>query len=216
MIKITKPLPEATLLLADPNWKYANRLTGGGRTRFGSGADGHYECLKAQDIINPAITYDVPALAGPRSILFMWMTFPMMYDGQRRRPSWKPTQTWTRPNDALTVLQGWGFEYSTIGFVWTKEQKGSGKLKYGPGHYTASNAEICIIATRGQGVTPAAFGGKRMTPSIIREKIMEHSRKPDIHPLIEAMYPGVEKKYELFARREYPGWNCSGKELIHV
>jgi N6-adenosine-specific RNA methylase IME4 len=50
---------------------------------------------------------------------------------------------------ALEVIAAWGFTYRTAGFVWVKQNKGGDGLFMGMGNYTRANAELCLIATRG-------------------------------------------------------------------
>lgn len=201
------------VLLADPAWFYNDRLSGKGRTKFGSGAQGHYPTLKAHEIIDPEITLDINKVVGENAVLFMWVTMPLLFDSRRRKPGWKPTENWKAPHDMGTVLEGWGFNYASNAFTWIKSTKGK-RVFTGPGHYTASNTEICIVATRGKGMTPGAWGGKQMTQSVIISPRMEHSRKPDLHNKIDLMYPGA-KKLELFARRNESreNWHYWGNEI---
>lgn len=205
------------IILADPPWWYANRKTGGERknkTRFGGGAQKHYPLLKAHEIIDPSITLDVPAICAENCALFMWVTLPLLYDLERRRPGWKPTEQFKAPHDALTVIQGWGFRnYATAPMVWIKTTRDRQSLRYGPGGYTASNAEMVIVATKGKGMTPKAWGGAQMLGSVILAPRGRHSEKPaDVHQMIEVMYPNA-RKIELFARAKQPGWDAWGNQV---
>lgn len=200
------------VILADPPWWFANRLTGKGRTKFGSGAGGHYPMLKAHQIIDPAITLDVKTLAKRNSVLFMWVTWSHLYDTNHRTLTGiKSTKAFPLPNDALTVVQGWGFNYST-GAAWGKTTK-TGKIATGTGHYFGGSCEPLLVATRGKFMTPKAWGGRMLTPGLFLLPKRGHSQKPDeVHTMIEAMYPGAEK-LELFARRPKVGWDVWGNEV---
>ena len=191
------------VILADPPWWYNNRKTGGERknkTKFGGGAQKYYDLMKAQEIA----ALDIPSIAAENCALFMWVTRPLLYDSVRRKPTWKPSKKWRAPHDVWTVLDAWGFRYCTVAFTWIKLNKTGSKPIFGPGYYTASNAEDCIIAVKGK-MPPSV----KMLPSIIMSPRKEHSRKPDLHTDIELMYPN-KKRIELFSRRRYSGWDHWG------
>ena len=79
---------------------------------------------------------------------------------------------------------------------------------YGLGYWTRGNAEICLLAKRGQ--------PKRRSKSVhqfIISPIEEHSKKPDItrEKIIELA--GDLPRVELFARQKTPGWDAWGNEV---
>ena len=75
--------------------------------------------------------------------------------------------------------------------------------------YTRSNAEYCLIATKGKGLKRKS----RSVSSVIMTPIEEHSKKPDeTRKRIEALYGDVPK-IELFARRQADNWDCWGNEV---
>lgn len=84
------------VIYADPPWRYNSRANH--KTRFRGGACGHYDLMKTADIC----ALHVGDLAADDAVLLMWATFPML-------------------SDALKVIEAWGFEYKTIGFLWVKE-----------------------------------------------------------------------------------------------
>jgi N6-adenosine-specific RNA methylase IME4 len=174
-----------SVILADPPWKYNSRANH--KTRFRGGACGHYDLMSTKDICN----LPVSDLADPEGcILFLWATFPML-------------------QDAFRVIEAWGFKYKTIGFTWGKLNTRAGTPFFGVGHYTKSNAEPCLIATRGRVLKPAVD----TVSSLILAPRREHSRKPDeAHERIEQLYPG-HRKIELFARRARPGWDVWGNQV---
>lgn len=201
------------LILADPPWKYNSR-SNPLKTKFRGGAEYHYPTMATKDICN----LPVKDMAADNAVLFMWATFPMF-------------------EDALKVIEAWGFDYKTIGFLWVKwEPKGDDLLVYeardqyplfpidcskstfpsdrsiffGTGFYTKSNTEACLIATRGQVLKPL----KNDVSSVIVAPIREHSKKPyEAHRRIERMYPHIVSRVELFARESRAGWDCWGNEV---
>ena len=124
---------------------------------------------------------------------------------------------------ALECGKAWGLKYSTTAFVWAKTRKSSANRWVtvdeaanwfmGMGYYTRSNAEICLLFTKGSPKRKS-----RAVRQLIVSPIMEHSRKPDeTYDRIEALMPApaecVAPYLEVFARRPRPGWVSVGNEL---
>jgi N6-adenosine-specific RNA methylase IME4 len=166
------------VIYADPPWRYDMK-------RGGGVAERHYPTMTADDIC----TLDVPALAASDCALFLWSTFPQL-------PA------------ALRVIKAWGFRYKTAAFVWLKTNRKAGTWFFGMGFWTRSNAEVCLLATRGH--------PKRRHKGIhqfIISPVREHSRKPDeARGRIEALMGDVPR-IELFARERAPGWDAWGNEV---
>ena len=60
----------------------------------------HYSCMTIDEISN----LKIDEIADENCILFIWVTFPILHL-------------------AFKVIEGWGFKYSTCGFVWVKTNK---------------------------------------------------------------------------------------------
>jgi len=128
-------------------------------------------------------------LAKENSVLFLWTTGPQL-------------------DIAVKLIQTWGFNYKTFGFVWTKTTK-NGRLFMGGGFYTRSNSEICLLATKGRRIQVA----DRSIRNCVLSPIGTHSSKPVlIYDLIERLYP-VQTKIELFARTMRSGWATWGNQI---
>lgn len=106
------------------------------------------------------------------------------------------------------MIKAWGFEYKTVAFVWVKQNRKGGGIFTGMGHWTRSNAEICLLATRGK---PIRFS--KSVHQIIMSPVEQHSKKPDIvrHKIVELA--GDLPRIELFARQKTPGWDVWGNEV---
>lgn len=162
------------VILADPPWHYNNRKAGGerkDRTKFGGGASKHYPLMRDEEIIS--LNLAVHTWAAPNCALFLWATCP-------------------RIDSAIAVLNGWGFRYATVAFVWVKRAKDNG-LIFNPGYYTASNVELVLLGVRGS-MRPA----RPMIQQVVEAPRRGHSQKPpEIQRRIEEMYwtPAA--------------WNCS-------
>ncbi len=131
----------------------------------------------------------VGELAAKDCALFLWVTFPKLYE-------------------AWNVMKAWGFKYKTVAFVWLKTNPKANTLFFGPGYWTRANAEICLLATKGH--------PKRISKSVhqvIISKREEHSKKPEeARRRIEALMGDIPR-VELFARRPAPGWDVWGNEV---
>ena len=121
-------------------------------------------------------------------ILFLWATYPQL-----------PT--------CLKVMEEWGFTYKTVAFTWVKMNKVADTPFVGMGFWTRSNAEICLLGTRGHPQRQA-----KNVRQVILSKIREHSRKPDEqYERIEALVDGPY--LEMFARPPHrEGWDVWGDE----
>lgn len=131
----------------------------------------------------------VSDLAAKDSALFLWTTFPML-------------------SEALRVIESWGFQYKTVAFVWLKQNRIAKTWFYGMGFWTRSNAEICLLATRGK--------PKRQDKSIhqfIISPIEQHSKKPGEARERIVQLMGDLPRLELFAREQVPGWDVYGNEV---
>lgn len=131
----------------------------------------------------------VAGLADKDCALFLWATFPML-------------------PDALDTIRAWGFTFKTVAFVWIKLAPKADSIYWGLGYWTRANAEICLLATRGQPRRQA-----KNVHQVIISHIEEHSKKPDeARRRIEALMGDVPR-IELFARQTAPGWDVWGNEV---
>lgn len=131
----------------------------------------------------------VSDLADTDCALFLWATFPQL-------------------PEALRLIRAWGFSYKTVAFVWLKTNRKARTWFYGLGFWTRSNAEICLLATKGHPKRQAAN-----IHQLIVCPVERHSKKPDeARDRIEALM-GDLPRIELFARQETPGWEEWGNEV---
>lgn len=99
------------------------------------------------------------------------------------------------------------FANVTIG-GWLKQNRKADSWFYGMGFWTRSNAEVCLLATRGR--------PKRQCAGIhqfVISHIEQHSKKPDEvrDKIVKLM--GDQPRVELFARQKTPGWDVWGNEV---
>ncbi len=183
------PRASANVIYADPAWRYSVFSKKG----EAKSASRHYETMPLADIC----ALPVADLAAPSAHLFLWATAPHL-------------------RQAFTVMDAWGFSYSSVAFVWGKLNRShqiSPRLFLadcdafmGMGHTTRQNAEFVLLGRRG--------APKRKVKSIrqmVFSPVREHSRKPDeVRALIERYADGP--RVELFARTKADGWMVWGNE----
>jgi site-specific DNA-methyltransferase (adenine-specific) len=141
--------------------------------------------MKLSDIC----TLPVAGITDKDCVLFLWATYPNL-------------------PEAFEVIKACGFVYKTVAFTWVKRCKKSPGWFVGLGHWTRANAEICLLATKGN--------PKRISKSvrqIVEAPIAEHSKKPDEvrDRIVELL--GDVPRIELFAREKADGWDVFGNEV---
>jgi N6-adenosine-specific RNA methylase IME4 len=169
------PIGRFGAIMADPPWPYTTySVKGKGRS-----AEAYYDAMSIDDIC----ALPVAQWALPDCVLFLWITKPQLMNAQR-------------------VLDAWGFTYKTNGFLWVKtypDPEGelferAPRYFFGLGHWTRSNPEQCLLATRGH---PERLN--KNVRELIVSPIREHSRKPsEIYERIERLVAGPY--LELFSR----------------
>lgn len=168
------------IIYADPPWSFKTYSEKG----MGKSAQKHYPCMTMSDIK----LLPVSNLAHKDCILFLWATMPML-------------------QEALEVIKSWGFIYKTCGFVWVKENKTKVGLSWGCGYWTRSNAELLLLATKGN---PKRIN--RSVHQVILSPRRRHSQKPDETRIRIEQLCGDLPRIELFARETVSGWDCWGND----
>lgn len=139
--------------------------------------ENQYETATVEEIIGHK------PLTSPDCILFLWATPTLL-------------------REALTVLEGWDFEYAT-NFVWDKETPGMG-------HWARFQHELLLIGTKGNPNLPLP---DLRVSSVFREKRREHSRKPEaVYEWLEFAF-GDLRRLEMYCRKARKGWSSWGNEI---
>lgn len=171
------------VIYADPPWFYKNWSNQWHKDHKESRWVWHqYPLMELEDIKKLPVT----ELADKDCLLFLWATFP------------------TLP-EAIETLKAWGFKYKTVAFTWVKTNKKSESLFWGMGFWTRSNAEICLLGTRGN--------PKRISASVhqvVMSPVEQHSKKPDVVRERIVQLVGDIPRIELFARQKAEGWDALG------
>jgi N6-adenosine-specific RNA methylase IME4 len=182
------------IIYADPAWNYNSRMALGKGAKKSSSED-YYSVMTIEDICNLPIN----KIADKDCALFIWVTMPKL-------------------NEVFKVIDAWGFEYKTCGFVWVKRNKVFSAERnnkrngiddfMGQGRWVRQNAELCLIATKGK---PKRISAK--VRQIIYQPIQEHSQKPnEVRERIVELV-GDLPRVELFARQNHNGWDAWGNEV---
>ncbi len=174
------------ILYIDPPWDYKNWNKKWHQEHKESRWAGRkYGLMTTEDLSN----LNVGSIAAKNSVLFLWTISTMI-------------------PDALKVIESWGFEYKTVGFVWVKKNKIADSFFWGMGFWTRSNAEICLIAVKGKPLPRLS----RSVHQIVYSPVRKHSQKPDeVRDKIVQLL-GDLPRIELFARNKTEGWDVWGDE----
>jgi len=167
------------IIYADPPWECASQNVAPKSFIKQSGSF-HYNSMKLKDICSLPIADIVESNA----LLFLWVRSPALDWG-------------------FKVGEAWGFNFSTVGFVWDKQ-------RILPSYYTPSQVELCLIFKKGKIPSPR---GSTKEHQFLSQKRTQHSKKPDeIRNRISRMFP-TQNKVELFARQKTEGWDVWGNEV---
>lgn len=174
------------VIYADPPWEYRQS---GSKEKARGMAKQHYNTMPTADICN----LPIQDIKTEDAICFMWATFPNI-------------------DQALKVMESWGFIYKTAAFVWVKTNAKSGSLFWGMGQYTRANAEVCLI-----GISKRTKAKEAVTSHAVHQIVIapftRHSRKPpEVRDRIKKLIGGGAY-IELFARETATGWDCWGNEV---
>lgn len=151
----------------------------------GRGAGKYYDLMSVESIC----ALPVGAHGAESSHLYLWCTNSFI-------------------EQAHQVARAWGYDPKTI-LTWVKANPETYKIQIGMGWYFRNATEHVLFATRNNLRTK----NKGTSNVFIHSRSgLEHSQKPDaFYDLVESMSPGPY--LEVFARREYPGWDVWGKEV---
>jgi len=149
----------------------------------------HYKLMTKEAIGNISVPHD------KKCVLFLWATCPKL-------------------NDALWVLDKWGFHYRGIAWVWVKTSK-AGKIIYGQGvrpTFTKPTTELVLVGSTNKKGRTFSIKDEAMGQVILAPR-EQHSKKPSVVRDNIVKILGDLPRLEMFARQYTPGWDCFGDQL---
>lgn len=173
----------ARVLVADPPWRFGDKLPGDGR-----GAESHYKTMPMEDICR----FELPPIADD-AYLFMWRVSSMV-------------------EEAYAVVRAWGFVPKSE-IVWQKLTKtgkpwfGMGRT------VRASHETCIVATKGHPTPVVRNIRSTFSAPVPLNaDGTYRHSAKPEaFFDLVEQVAAGPY--FELFARRRRAGWTCFGNQL---
>ena len=174
------------IIYSDPPWQFKNYSDAWhDKHKESKWVGKQYGCMSLNDIERLPIS----DIADKDCVLLLWTTYPSL-------------------EKAFGVIKAWGFKYKTCAFTWVKKNKKANSWFWGMGFWTRSNAEICLLATKGS--------PKRVSMavhSVVDSRIEKHSKKPDEVRTRIVKLMGNLPRIELFARQKTDGWDVWGNEV---
>jgi len=171
------------IIYADPPWQYRDTARYKKYRLHGFGAEHHYNTMPLDEICN----LKVKDIADINSVLFLWVTVPLLPYG-------------------FKVMESWGYKYKTSIF-WRKI------MSLGCGHWFRGQVEVCLMGVRGKvkafriqkcNVIECKVGKHSSKP----EQLYELIEMTGLNPKIELF---ARSKGELIGKRK--GWDVWGDQV---
>ena len=171
------------LICADPPWKQSR----GGRKAVRANSSGRpleYNTMTMDEIREHLKI--ATAHTSENSILFLWAIEKYLFEAQQ-------------------IAEELGYKLHAR-MVWDKVTGIPAAFTVRYGH------EYLLYMYKGK-LTPVATEERGKIHTVFREKVVSHSRKPEIsYEIMERLYPSLSK-LEMYARREREGWDSFGDEI---
>lgn len=171
------------LLYIDPPWKQAK----GGKKKVrlnSSGKSLDYKTCSLEEIKEHFKIID--SLTEDNTILFLWTIDKYLFDAQK-------------------IAESFGYKLHAR-MIWNKVTGIPAAFTIRYGH------EYLLYMYKGK-LIPVAKEERGKIHSVFREKVVKHSKKPEIaYQIIERLYPNLNK-LEIYARNERKNWDCWGNEV---
>ena len=195
------------VIVADPPWSFNDKLKMSAVKR---GVQDHYPLLNAESIKD----LDVINISADPSVLALWVPSSHIQNGIATLKNWGfvPKQTWiwvkTKNNPLVNLKKQMKKSEKTLEVV--DSFNINEILSFNMGHTFRQTHEICLIGTKGTGLSKLI--DNRSQRSVFLGPAKKHSEKPEsLQDSLDVMFPDG-KKIELFARRKRKGWMCVGNQ----
>lgn len=170
------------VIYADPPWAYKSKSIArwkAGDKHFDYSASAKYKTMSVGEISE----LNVRGIADKNSVLFLWVTVPMMEGG-------------------FQVLKAWGYKYKTM-ITWRKV------MSLGMGYWFRGQTEHILLGVRGR---VKAFRYQHPN-FIQAKAENHSAKPEEFRQLIERATKGLTPRIELFARKKVSGWDAWGNEV---
>ena len=185
-MQIPFPNKKYNIIYADPPWSFGSKSYQSDNRDMIDIQKAHYSTMTEQEICS----LPVQNIADENCIIFMWVTDSHL-------------------QEALSVINAWGFTYKTIGFTWVK-QYANGSYCYNFSPYVLKSTEICLIGTKGK---LKEIKKRNDIKGLVFAERTKHSKKPqEVRNRITELCKDLPR-IELFARKTFPGWDVWGNEV---
>jgi len=110
------PFPDKkySIIYADPPWSYSDSGCSGA-------AAAQYATMSINELKQLPVNPAGGGIAADDCVLFMWATYPKM-------------------QEALDLIEAWGFKYKSIAFQWIKQNRSGNGYFFGLGRWTRGNS----------------------------------------------------------------------------
>lgn len=171
------------MIYADPPWKQSK----GGKKSVRSNSSGKpldYQTCSLEEIENHLKS--ATEASRENSILFLWTIDKYLFEAQK-------------------IAESLGYKLHAR-MIWDKVTGIPAAFTVRYGH------EYLLYMYKGK-LTPVATEERGKIHTVFREKVVKHSKKPEIaYEIIERLYPNT-KKLEMYARNTRIGWDSWGDEV---
>lgn len=209
------------IIIADPPWSFQDTLT---MSNVPRGAEANYQLMSNEDIKNLPIK-DISDPDG--CILALWVPSSLLQTGLDTMKAWgfehKQTYIWVKTkkialSDLTSVVKPKGVtnnnykDYIKQVINLVKSANMNAILAFGMGRLFRQTHEVALIGINNKKIYKSLQNKSQRSVSFAPN--LKHSSKPnDLHFSLDKMFPSVNNKLELFARRLMDGWTCLGNEV---
>lgn len=173
------------VVLIDPPWGYY------GDPNKMAAAGKHYDLMSQEQIRN----MDLRSIMAKKAAVFVWATGPRLHD-------------------AIDAINGWGLHYRGVAFVWIKTRKDGQPIgaQGVPPTFVKPTTEFVLAATTMKTGRPFPIQSSKIVQTVFAPRGKHSEKPPEVRERLDELCGDV-KKIELFARKQVPGWICSGSDL---
>jgi len=163
------------VIYADPPWQYGDPM---GITGYKVSAEMHYPTMSIMELCD----LPVPEISDENSVLFIWVTSPLL-------------------EDVFGVITAWGFKYKTS-FVWDK-------VKHNFGHYNSVRHELLLVCTRGSCLPdiPELIDSVQTI-----ERTEHSKKPDEFRNIIDKLYPNGKRIELFAREKVNENWEVWGNE----